>query len=300
MKYNFSLIGKLHSISLIWFIGSLIGFIYMICNLLFPNIDFMYKKNNWTIGNRNIFKDGFFIPVNISLGMPPDTVVNYQNGNTSGTLYLRKNDSFRPDKTDSILINDSIKKQFHYSKWIVENNSNGASISGNSELDLFQTQIKNSLKNGEVSVDNSFNFDTKVKMKTTSKYKNFILFLNEFISILVSLFVSFQFYKVIRQLYKEITFKEKIYRRLYFSGLVLIISQVIKFALVFVYASWYGVIRLIHVSDSESLKMENFNVQFNPTSGSNVYVFLLGLCIIVVSYIFKHGNKIEQENSLTV
>jgi Protein of unknown function (DUF2975) len=301
MRYNFSLIGKLHSIALIWFIGSVIGFIYMICNLLFPNTDFIYKKDNWSIGSRNMFKDGFSIPVKLSVQMPPDTIVNYQKGNASGTFYLRKNDMFRNEMTDSILKDDSLEKHFYYSKWIAENYKGGSNnISGKDEFELFQNQIKNSLKNGEVSVDNNFHFDTKVKMKTTSKYKNFILFLNEFISILVSLFVSFQFFKVIRQLYKEISFKEKIYKRLYFSGLVLIMSQVIKFALVFVYASWYGSIRLIHVSDNESLKLENFNVQFNPTSDSNLYVFLLGLCIIVVSYIFKHGNKIEQENSLTV
>jgi Protein of unknown function (DUF2975) len=304
MKYNFSIIGKLRTICFIWFVLTIISLIIVLSSLFFPNTDFFIKNGSIRFGAKNSFKNGFEIPAKITINMPADTIVKYQNGNASGSLNLNEgDDNFRFHLTDSILNNESFKKEFYFSKWIIMPsiiNHKNESISGKDQFDLFNKEIAIYTKEIEVNVEKVYFFDTTIKMRTKSIFKNILLSLSMFISILLSLLVSFQFVKIFDQLYKRISFLQNFYKRLYSIGLAIIISTLIKLLLSFIYSTWYGGVRLINASDNVSLSSGEYKVQFNPTFDFNFNYFLLGLCIIVLSYIFKYGNAIEQENVLTV
>lgn len=304
MKYSFSLISKLYSISILWFGGSLLIILYVLLNLIFPNKDFMIKKDNYAIGNRNIFKNGYSIPATISIHMPPDTLIKFSKGPSSGGLNLSNGDIFRSASADSILNDESINKEFYFYRWILQpaefESINSNNFQASNELELFNNQVKQYSKNLNVSIEKSYSFETTIKIKAKSFYKNLILSFYSLIYLIFSLVISFQFMKIVQELYKKISFEKSIYRRLNIIGLTIIVVQFLKLALSIIFSRWYGSVTLLNSSVLSSGNNNVFQVQFNPTLDLSFSAILLGLSIIVLSYIFKYGNKIEQENALTV
>ncbi len=304
MKYSFSIIGKLRTICFIWFVLSIIWLIIVLSSICFPNTDFFIKNGNVRFGTKNSLKEGLEVPVKISVNMPADTIIKYANGNTSGQINLNKRDeNIRSYLADSILNDIKIKKEFYFSKWVIMQsflNHENESVSGKNQFDVFNNEIAASTKVIDVYVEKNYFFDATIKMKTKGIFRNLLLSLNMFVSIVLSLIVSFQFMKIFDQLYKRISFLQNFYKRLFSIGLVIIISTLLKLLLSIIFSTWYGGVRLISATDNMSLSSGEFKVQFNPTLDFNFNYFLLGLCIIVLSYIFKYGNAIEQENALTV
>jgi uncharacterized membrane protein len=104
--------------------------------------------------------------------------------------------------------------------------------------------------------------------------------------------------KIIKQLKDGISFENKIYRRLNIMGISIILTQVLYLILGFIFQFWYGRVSLLE-SSSEFVK-DKFQIHFNPSTDMSFSMVLLGLTIIVLSYVFKYGKKLEEENALTV
>jgi hypothetical protein len=305
MKYSFSIISKLYSLSILWFIISCFVLVYNLVCIFFPSKDFIIRNGNSSVwGGSNVYREGYPIPVQLNIQMPADTLVNYKKGSMNGSINLNKNDFFRYYKTDSILNDTSIKKTLYFSHWIAVPPFNEMSDSdgtmGKDEFDIFQKEIQNSYKYLSISANRSYSTTTTINVRSKSKLKNFFLSLNVLLGILISIVLSYYFMRILKDFYKKISFTKVNYKRFYLIGFIIILGQIGKLILSFIYSKWYGGARLIKATDIEYLKGTEFNVSINPTFDFEINTILFGLAIIVLSYIFKYGNKLEEENALTV
>lgn len=315
MKYSFSLISKLYSLSIIWLVLCIIFILMSIVGILNPNNEYIFKcsKSSWGINNN--FYGGYSLPVRMSIQLPQDTIVQYKIGTQMNELWISNyNKEFRDQKKiDFVLKTDSISKKFYFSKWRVlpnfndinTNNSNDGLVSY-SDIDsfpdkqIFDQELAMQSKEIVVSVKPTYSLETTLNFKVKGWYKNIVLSFSLLLLFFVTLFVSYQFYVVIKNLYNKISFMNTLYKRLYKVGLVLVLMEIYNFFIAFFYSNWYGNVSLIQASNIEEYKKQIVTINFNPTSNADFSTFLLGLCIIVLSYIFEYGNRIEHENALTV
>ena len=197
---------------------------------------------------------------------------------------MNKNEYFRYNKADSILTDPSIKKEFYFFSWVIENISNNK-------------LIKQDLK---VSVAKSFSFDTTVNLKSNSIVKNIAFSLNSIIGSLIMLFISYNIFRLVTYLQRKYSFLSPLYKRTLYIGIILISGELIKFILGMAYSKWFVVIRVADEYTISNLNNNSFHLQFNPTTGANFGTFLFGLSLIILSSLFKYGNNLEKENALTV
>jgi vacuolar-type H+-ATPase subunit I/STV1 len=71
-----------------------------------------------------------------------------------------------------------------------------------------------------------------------------------------------------------------------------------KFLLGLTYSKWFGSIAIDH-SISTSIN-RYFNIYMNSSIDSSLTLILFGVVLIALSYLFKYGNKLEQEQALTI
>lgn len=272
-------------VSALWLLGSVLSFLYVAYFLISGNDGYFLKSKNGTWGSKNIYTNGFPITVNTTVRIPPDTVVKWKNDNGgSGEMYLNKNEYFRYDKADSILADSSIKKEFYFFSWITENMSNN-------EL------LKQDLK---VSVEKSLSFNATVNIKSSSILKNIAFSLDSIIGSIMMLLISYNIFKMITYLQRKNSFLNSLYKRTLYIGIILIAGESIKFSLGIIYSKWFGVIRVADEYYTSNVNNNSFHLQFNPTTSASFETFVFGLVLIVLSSLFKYGNKIENENALTV
>jgi hypothetical protein len=304
MKYSFNIISKLYSFSLLWFYGTIIIIIYALLNLCFPSADFSITGKNYKIGSDNSFKKGFAIPATITIQMPADTVVNYAKGNSKGELYLRNENDFIGDINNQILRDSTIKKDSIIYKWIADesfnsNNDKSESFDAeDNEISIFNKRVKKHAEILDVNIASSYVFDTTIHVKPNTVFRKLVLIIGSLISMFLYLTISFQFMKIIKQLNNGISFENKIYRRLNIIGVSIILIQILYFLLGYIFQFWYSRVSLLE-STTKCLK-DKFQIQFNPSLDLSFSMILIGLTIIVLSYIFKYGNTLEEENALTV
>ena len=311
MKYGFKLISLLYNITILWLFSSILIILFALLGIMQPNNEYLFKaKSGLGFGINNPFYGGLPMPVSVTVQLPSDTIVKYKNGLQTGEMRLSKGDNFRPKNADSILINNSISKQYYFSKWIVEPSfydipsfsEHTLSFSNDTANLSSNFTQKTALQNKflEVTVAKSFNFETNLNFKVKGWLNTFLLSIMPILSIFMNLFISYNFYKILKQLYHKIAFRNMLYKRLFWVGLAILICEIIKFLLAFIYSKWYGLVKLINETNIEQYKSNVINVTFNPSTTSSFSVLLLGVAVIVLSYIFKYGNALEQERALTI
>jgi hypothetical protein len=282
MKYSFNIISKLYSFSLLWFYGTIIIIIYALLNLCFPSADFSITGKNYKIGSDNSFKKGFAIPATITIQMPADI----------------------GDINNQILRDSTIKKDSIIYKWIADesfnsNNDKSESFDAeDNEISIFNKRVKKHAEILDVNIASSYVFDTTIHVKPNTVFRKLVLIIGSLISMFLYLTISFQFMKIIKQLNNGISFENKIYRRLNIIGVSIILIQILYFLLGYIFQFWYSRVSLLE-STTKCLK-DKFQIQFNPSLDLSFSMILIGLTIIVLSYIFKYGNTLEEENALTV
>lgn len=272
-------------VSGLWLLGSVLSFLYVTYFLLSGNDGYFLKSKNGIWGSKNIYTNGFPITINATVRIPADTVVKWKNNNgASGEMYLNKNEYFRYDKADSILADSSIKKEFYFFSWVAENMSNNK-------------LLKQDLK---VSVEKSLSFDATVNLKSKSLLKNIAFSLNSIIGSVMMLLISYNFFKIITYLQSKNSFLNSLYKRTLYIGIILTAGESIKFSLGIIYSKWFAVIRVADEYYTSNVNTNTFHLQFNPTTSASFETFIFGLALIVLSSLFKYGNKIENENALTI
>jgi Protein of unknown function (DUF2975) len=305
MKKHFLIIYILNGVSQLWLLSSIL-YCILLAFFLITGKDVSFSKaktSGWRVSN--IYKDGYPIPAKLTVQMPPDTMVQWEHGDTNGEMDLSKNRSFRFDKADSILSDTAIKKKYYFSKWTIvpgydDNYQFKNSYWAADEFALFDSAVKYKTQSIIPAVEERYFADVQIKLKTKSTAKNFALALYSLFSAIVMLLISFNVVKLFNYIRREGSFLSPLYRVVFNIGLILSIGQIVNLILGFLYARWYGAVTLEKVSSIDKLGGTEFNVQFNPTIDFNFAAFLFGLSLIVIASLFKYGNKLEKENALTI
>lgn len=283
MKQNYFIKYLLSGISGLWLLGSAISFLLIIFFLVSGNNGYFLKSTNSVWGSKNIYKNGYPITVNATLQIPPDTLVKWKTNHSSGQISLNKDDYFRYDKVDSILSDSALKKEIYFFSWTTDNMSDNK---------ILKEDIK-------VSVPKSFSFDSIVSIKSKSLLQNIAFSLSSIIGALIILLISYNVFKLVMYLRNKNSFLNPLYKRTLYVGIILITGETIKFCLGILYSKWFGIIRVADESLAGS-NNNNLYLSFNPTTSGSLSTFLFGLCLIVLSSLFKLGYDLEKENTLTV
>jgi hypothetical protein len=213
---------------------------------------------------------------------------------------------FRYDKVDSILQDTAIKKQFYFSKWVVEPGMNNMqsvvtySTDAPDEFALFDSITNPAKRNISATIQKNYSTDTTVTLKSKSAFQNIFFALHSILSALVSLLISFNIVKLLQYINSGNNFLSPLYKKILNIGIILIIAEIIKLCLGFLILRWFGAIRLEKVSSISNIGGNEFSVQFNPTFDFNVSIFLFGLSLIILASLFKYGNQLEKEQALTI
>lgn len=295
MKTSKYIIGTLYNITCLWLGLSIIGLAFNIYFLFSKNHIYYSSNKNSSSYTSNPFKDGYPIPVKLTIQLPSDTAVKWKSkiSNSSGSFGLNKNQGERYYLADSIL-NDTINysKEIIITKW-------GISPPFNSN---FSSEILDSayyLRTGlEATISKSYQLDTTVNLKSKSNFKNFAFGLFYMLGSIFNLIIAFNMFKLFKKIVAGITFINPLNKFIFNIGFTLIIWQLCKFLLSLTYSKWVG---LIGINDFMSTSINrDFNVYLNPSNDSSFTLILFGVSLIALSYLFKYGNKLEQEQALTI
>ncbi len=307
MKIKYIIIYVLNGAAQLWVLGCILSFVLQIWFVFSTREGYSFSRPDGSIFSiGNMYYGGYPVPAQISVGMPPDTIVSYKNGLATGEMRLSNSTRFRYEKADSILNNTSIKKQFYFSTWLTEpalhewKDNNGDYWAAN-EFALFDsTRVYYSKKNIAATIEDSYSFTTSIKLKSKLGYKNFAFALYSLINVFAMLIISFNTAILLNSIRKRENFLAPMYKKIFLIGLILVLLELIKLCLCILFSKWYGLVRLEKVSSITGLGGQEFNIQFNPTLDSSLFTILFGLTLIVIASLFKYGNKLEKENALTI
>jgi hypothetical protein len=281
---------------LVFGLSCLSGIVALI-NIFFP---FQFKNGKFEAVSPD--KLGYTIPVSMSIGMVPDTVISYTNGTSSfGKRTYPKwydSDPFIGDYQDSLVrvaeADSSYKKKVVVNKWVASPgvgrwNNKVRSIGGKDGFEILEKEIALSELTPMVP-DISTTVEIKARGKT--KWQNFMLSLYGWIQLFLYIFISFHILRVLQVCRREIQFLNNLYRRLELVGKVLMYSQVLYFLFAFVYGKYFGSIRLVSVASDDGF-LESKGAHFNPTSAASLGPFLIGVGLFILSKFFQYGQNIE-------
>lgn len=146
-------------------------------------------------------------------------------------------------------------------------------------------------RNSTDSISFATNYHTDVKFKddkNSSALITFIMFLIAVTIIVLGIKVLINFYRFLNALVKEEVFSLQNVRRLFRMGIF--IAAVSPLLYLFYYLNYMNDQRLM---DPYAFKViKNFDFQFEP--------LLFGLILVAISYVFKKGIEMQQEQALTI
>ena len=294
MKKHFLIKYILTGFSQLWLLISILYCIQLGYFLISGKDGYFLKTKTSAWGSPNIYRDGYPIPVKLSIKMPPDTIVKWKHENTGGDMHLSKNQLFRYDKADSILNDPSIAKEFYFSKWILETGS------AKDEITAVDNIVNPNKRDLVATVESNYFYDTNIKLKSNSKFRNIAFAFYSLISALAMLLIAFNVFRLFHYVRNGNNFLGPLYKKIFNIGIILISTGLIKFLLSLLYARWYGAVIQEKISSIPNLGGYDFNVQFNPAIDFSLTQFLFGLSLIVLASLFKYGNQLEKENALTI
>jgi hypothetical protein len=283
------------------------GCFSLLCLLLFRFTSIDFHIGSFRVSSQ--YAKGYTIPVKLSVQQVPDTIIFYHKKSGSGqiNIYSDEKSRYLPSAFDSIkkavLADDSAQKSLVVAKWValpVYNDEVAVrSISGKDVYEILEKQVAQSPVTPHVPA-----ISTTVEVQVTgkTKWQNFMLSIHGYLGFFVYLFICFHIMKLLQSWRWQMSFLDNLHKRVKLVGKVLIYSQVIYFLFVFVYRKYFGAI-ILETAMPEQYASKGFGgiqVQFNPTSGASFTVFSIGIGLIILSMLFKHGQHIEKEAALTV
>ncbi len=295
MKTSKYIIRTLYNISCLWFVISIIGFAFNIYFLFSKDHIYYNKSKNTSTYTVNPFKDGYPIPAKLSIKIPSDTAVKWKSkkSNSSGSFGLNKNQAERYELADSIL-NDTAQysKEIIITKWGISPPFNSTVTSEILDSAYYQ-------KTGlEVTISKNYQLDTTLNLRSKSYIKNLAFALFYMLGSIFNLIIAFNTFKLFKKIVTDITFINPLNKFIFNIGFTLITWQMCKFLLNLTYSKWFG---SIGINDLISTSINrDFIIYLNPSNDSSLTLILFGVTLIALSYLFKYGNKLEQDQALTI
>jgi hypothetical protein len=150
----------------------------------------------------------------------------------------------------------------------------------------------------KINLDRSYSFNSSIQFTSKKFLQNFALALYPLLTVIFLLLLSFNTFKFFKKASEGVKFTASLSKFIFNVGFSLIIWQLCKFLLCFTYSKWYG--SIIVKPTLENIPTNPTNITFIPLIDYDINLIWLGLIFIALSYLFKYGSNLEQDQELTI
>ncbi|MCI9844402.1 DUF2975 domain-containing protein [Flavobacterium pectinovorum] len=211
----------------------------------------------------------------------PDTLISYKGKLNKGIVLKSKN------KEANELFND-VKKDTGYVKTY---QINSFEIYNDTDFGIKKETINPVVKD--------YNAEVKLTLNPQDYFFKSVLILKNYLSLILILFVTFQFMRLFKQLRDDFAFNDLLNQRIKNIGYSLIAYQLVNLmASVITMKYVSGIIYNHHIPSIEGSKFNFMNLTTIPEY--NLEVLFLGLCCLVLAKLLNYGYDLQNENDLTI
>lgn len=265
--------------------NSLISTLYGLCNVCFYLLILLFaftvtfqilgknvKLGNGTLGNYNSFM--YQVPVNFQISPEKPMFNNLLSKKTGEDIDIngREYSSGTLEYVKPLTSKDSTTF-----KTIV-------SIHNNDMTDYYEF------------VSPRFIGDGYVNIKSKTLLNKIIMFIRAYINFILLIVIFFFLKTIFKELRSNFQFSDKL------SKLIKTIGALLVFKVLFVTVSGFILgLALPYISiEPINLQLKYANISMNPRLEFDFVLFLIGLSLIILNVLLKEGNRIQQENELTI
>lgn len=263
--------------------------LFILCLLvLFYNFGFELFSNSSQIGNfvsSNHHSIGYSYPVNIKNSIP-DSVITYSSQNSKGSIRYYRNTNHT---SDSLFKNDSLKDR------IIND------IVVYPKLEENSYQITEELKSS-FPIRYTSNYllsEGYVRLNTDIFWIKLLLAFRAYLGIILMPSIFYILMSIFKKLKTDLNFNRTLSRKTRIIGLLLLGYQFLNTISIITLSRYINVIRIDTFLNQEFLE-RGLYLNITPRLNFNITILILGLSLIIISTLFKHGDKIKQENDLTI
>jgi len=248
---------------------------------------YIYKHddNSWTtFGQKN--SEGSLVPVHLTLQIPDSIRTNEKH---SATI---TEDSYPPISSPFLKEN---KKTQAINIYEVHN------FDDKDYTVVYKENHKNKNSFQFIKYQN-YGDSQYLSIKSNDTFTNIILALRSPISFLFHILQMYFLALILKQLAKEIYFSKVLSKYISTLGYLLLFSQSIPIIYSFIDKNLFGNIT-VKPQILESLQnayFENIRVYFNPIIDVNIYIVFLGIALVLFTKLIDRGQRLEEENELTI
>jgi len=249
----------------------------LICALIFELIP-DGKLGNYSSTTHH--SKGYPLNAQIQLNIP-DTLIAYKDSSSKG--FIQKTESKQFNESFYRIIKDtSFKKTFFINNFVIYG-------------DDFKEIPKENLK-PEIA-----HYDSEVKLilNPENYFLKSVLILKNYLSLILILFISFQFMHLFKQLRNNFSFNDLLNKRIQYIGSALLIYQALNFIASVIAMQYFSRINYYHYIPS--IENSRFNyMDLIITREYNLSIIFLGLCCLVLAKLLNYGYNLQNENELTI
>lgn len=265
--------------------NTLVSTLYGLCNLCFYLLILLFvftvtfqilgknvKIDNGTLGNYNSFI--YQVPVKFQIN-PEKPIFNnrlykktYEGVDNNGREYSSGTSEYVKPLTAQDSINFKTVVSIH-----------------NSEM-----------TNSYEFISPRFTGDGYVNIKSKTLLNKLIMFFRAYINFILLIVIFFFLKSIFRELRKNFQFSDKL------SKLIKTIGVLLVFKVLFVTVSGFILgLALPYISIVPiNIELKYANISMNPRLEFDFVLFLMGLSLFILSTLLKEGNRIQEENELTI
>ncbi|MEL1255671.1 DUF2975 domain-containing protein [Flavobacterium sp. DGU38] len=274
MKNNSRLLTVLYIISRLSFRLCQLVLLFTLCFEFIPNGSF---KN---FDSSTHHSKGYPVKAQIQLNIP-DTLINYKGKFNKGIVLKSKNEEANE------LFNE-VKKDTQYVKTY---QINSFEIYNDKEFEIKKETINPTVKD--------YNAEIKLTLNPKDFFFKSVLILKNYLSLILILFVVFQFMRFFKQLREDFVFNDLLNKRIKNIGYSLIAYQLVNLVASVITMQYIsGIIYTHSISSIEESKFNFMNLTTIPEY--NFEVLFFGLCCLVLAKLLNYGYDLQNENDLTI
>lgn len=261
-----------------------ISFWFFIAFLTFDTtLSLFFENSEIKTGKYSKIKslEGYAIPMKLSLNLKNEGYI-YTRGNT--TVQVLNNEELN----EVFLYNGRYKKEFIQE---LKSTYDKREKVGSNLI------ISDPAQRGNFDLTNeTIDTTTRVMVKPKTPFLSFMLFLDKYHSIFITILILYFLKQIFHYLKKDLSFNSNVAVNVKRIGILIILGEVLGLILNLIIGMYIS-----HVGIETDIDYYNaFNINFNPTLEFNFSMFIVGLSLLVVSIFLIKGNDLQTENELTI
>lgn len=223
---------------------------------------------------------GYPVKARIQLNIP-DTLINYKGKLNKGIVLKSKN-----EETNALF--NEVKKDTQYVKTY---QINSFEMYNDKDFRINKEKIKPTVKD--------YNAEIKLTLIPKDYFFKSVLILKYYLSLILILFVAFQFMRLFKQLREDFVFNNLLNQRIKNIGYSLIAYQLVNLIASIIAMKYVsGIIYKHYIPSIEGSEFNFMNL--TTIAEYNLEVLFLGLCCLVLAKLLNYGYELQNENDLTI